>query len=239
MVTICFRSFFIIALICKCRPIVSAPLLGHFVRNDYSSCCEGILVCYRILNSLIDVEGGLRCANNGSTDDLRRKSLSIVALLSSLFPQFIVSVEDPRDDGNYFCHQHCLDSSVFCGLFIVLASMDKDGLESQRSSDIRTGSRHNRYYDWFGYILSPDTDYLESTDASSTKAGHSCHLCDRVVVNMFDPNTSFYLLTPNSGIATSVIGLYNRVTLFRATDISYIGFIITLCRFVVDFTQLL
>lgn len=53
---------------------------------------------------------------------------------------------------------------------------------------------------------------------------------------MSDPN-NFHLLTPNSGIAAGIIGLFNRITLFQDSDIGYTAFVITLCRSVIFFLR--
>lgn len=183
---------------------------------------------------LIDTEGSPCVANNGSTNDLRRKSLGLIAIFSSLFPKFIVSLEDLCADFNCFFHKHGLDSSVFCSLFVCKGRVGRYEDRPQRDSDLRPVSRHNQCDHRFDYILSPNTNNLASTDAFSTKSGHSCYLCDRIVVNMSVSN-NFHLLTPNSGIAAGLIGLFNRVTLFQDADIGYTTFIIALCRSVVSF----
>ena len=188
MVIVCSQSFFMIALTWICRPINSAPLLGHFSVNDFSSCSEGIHpFCWK-LSQLTNTEGGPCVANNGSTDDHRRKSLSVVAIFSSLFPEFFVSLEDLPANYNYLYLKHCLDSSILCSLCIESCRMDWHPLRPPRSSDLCTLSRHNRCDHWFNNILSSDTNHIEFTAAFSTKVGHSWHLCNWIVVGMSDPN---------------------------------------------------
>ena len=126
-----------------CRSIVSTPLLGHINLHDHSSCCEGIHTIHRISSQLIGTEGGPCVANDDSTDDLLRKSVSLVAIFSSLISEFILSLQDLRADGNYFLLKHGLDSSVFCWVFVFYGRMGQYEVQPQWSSDFRTVSRHN------------------------------------------------------------------------------------------------
>lgn len=141
-----------------------------------------------MLSQLIDTEGRPCVANIGSTDDHCRKSLSLVAIFSCLFPEFVVSLEDLRATYNYFYLKYCLDSSILYCLCIKSYRLDWRDIRPSRISDLCTLSGHYRCDHWFDHILSSDTNHLELTAACSTKGGHSCHLCDWIVVGMSDWN---------------------------------------------------